>query len=487
MRPQPLPPNALPACLLLLTCTLLAPAAASAANVNVIVGNNLSFSPSMVNITAGDTVTWNNSGGIGHNVRADDGSFRCANGCDGQGGNGNVATNAWSFTLPFNTAGTYRYYCEAHGGPNGFGMSGVVNVAPAGGNDEPGTLHFGSATYNVNEGGGSATVTVVRSGGDDGAVGVSYATSNGSATAGNDYTTRTGTISFADNQDGTKSFTVPILDDSQVEGNETVNLTLSNPTGGASLGSPSSATLTIVDNDSAGSPGTLSFSAPSYSAGEAAGGATVTVRRTGGSSGAVSVHYATSDGSAVAGSDYTAASGTINFGGNDSADKTFNVGILDDNALEGNETVNLMLSAPTGGAALGAPSSATLTLLDDDVPVGPCVEGGDTLCLHGGRFLVKASFRPPGGQRQPANGIPFTERAGLFWFFNQNNIEMLIKVLNACVDPFNRWWVFYAATTNVEFEVVVADLQEQQVRVYGNDQGVPALPEQDTNAFATCP
>ena len=48
-------------------------------------------------------------------------------------------------------------------------------------------------------------------------------------------------------------------------------------------------------------------------------------------------------------------------------------------------------------------------------------------------------------------------RAGLFWFFNENNIEMLIKVLNACVPPFDRYWTFYAATTNVEFTVTVTD------------------------------
>ena len=76
----------------------------------------------------------------------------------------------------------------------------------------------------------------------------------------------------------------------------------------------------------------------------------------------------------------------------------------------------------------------------------------------------------------------------MFWFFNENNIEMLIKIQNACVDPFNRYWVFFAATTNVEFEVVVEDTAHPGVeRRYTNPQGMAALPVQDTGAFATCP
>jgi endonuclease G len=113
----------------------------------------------------------------------------------------------------------------------------------------PGALQFNSATYSVNENGGSANITVTRTGGSNGSVSITYATSNSSATSGSDYTSVSGTLSFAGGDTGSKTFSVPILDDTTFEGNETVTLTLSAPTGGATLGSPSTATLTIVEND----------------------------------------------------------------------------------------------------------------------------------------------------------------------------------------------------------------------------------------------
>src|SRR4029077_9902940 len=99
--------------------------------------------------------------------------------------------------------------------------------------------------------------------------------------------------------------------------------------------------------------------------------------RTGGTSGAVSVHYATSDGTATAGSDYTAASGTLTFADGE-ASKTFTVTILDDTAVEGNETVNLTLSGPTGGATLGTLASATLTIVDNDTATAVVLPTGFT-------------------------------------------------------------------------------------------------------------
>ena len=110
--------------------------------------------------------------------------------------------------------------------------------------------------------------------------------------------------------------------------------------------------------------GLLQFSAPTYSVNEAGPSATITVKRTDGGVGAASVHYATSNGTATA-SDYTAASGDLNWTDGDIADKTFTVPITDDSTYEGNETVNLTLSAATGGQ-LGPQSTAVLTITDND-------------------------------------------------------------------------------------------------------------------------
>jgi plastocyanin len=102
---------------------------ASAANVTVVVGadGDFNFTPRNVTINIGDSVTWQYAGGglHAHSVVANNGSFRCAQGCDSGGGNGNAVAAAWSFTRTFTTAGTVDYNCEVH---KNAGMIGSVIV-----------------------------------------------------------------------------------------------------------------------------------------------------------------------------------------------------------------------------------------------------------------------------------------------------------------------------------------------------------------------
>ena len=107
-------------------CLLLIGSVAVAGDHQVMV-ENFTFTPSELTIMVGDSVTWTNVEGF-HNVSADDGSFRCANGCDGDGGNGDAASAPWSFTLTFDTPEMIAYFCEIHGGAGGAGMSGTVTV-----------------------------------------------------------------------------------------------------------------------------------------------------------------------------------------------------------------------------------------------------------------------------------------------------------------------------------------------------------------------
>jgi|GEM_PF-6383715 len=243
----------------------------------------------------------------------------------------------------------------------------VASFNPALGGGNNGTIDFATTDYSVNENGGTATITVTRSGGKVGPVTVDYGTANGTATAGTDYTASSGTLSWASGDDTAKSFTIPVINDSIPTGDKTVNLTLTNATGGATLGQ-SSAVLTIID-DEAPIPGDIAFSAPTYSVNENVSTVTITATRSNGSNNAVGVTYATtSGGTATAGTDYTTKTGTLSWADGDTANKTFTIPILDDMIYEGSETVNLALTNPTGGASLGAQNTAVLTIVDNESP-----------------------------------------------------------------------------------------------------------------------
>jgi hypothetical protein len=165
-----------------------------------------------------------------------------------------------------------------------------------------------------------------------------------------------------------KSISIPIINDLNDEPNETFTLTLSNP-GNAKLGTPATTTVTITDDDA---PPSVAWTSASFTVGEGAGTGLATAQLSAASAFTVTVNYATSNGTATAGSDYTARSGTLTFGpGATSA--SFSVPITNDTTLEVTETVILTLSSPTN-TTLGKPNPATLAILDDDGAVPPTDE-----------------------------------------------------------------------------------------------------------------
>ncbi|BAV33765.1 hypothetical protein SCL_1454 [Sulfuricaulis limicola] len=236
----------------------------------------------------------------------------------------------------------------------------ALAAKPAGGGGS--SLQFSAASYSVSETGGSVTVSVTRTGSTSGQASVSYATSNGSASSPYDYTPVSGTLYWGSNDASPKTFVIPILDDSTVEGIETINVSLSNPSR-ATLGAPSQAVVEIQSDDQYGQ---LQFSAAAYSAAEGGGQAVITVNRVNGKAGDISVHYVSSDGTARAGQDYQAVSGDLVWANGDSAPKTITVPLLNDNIAEPDETVNLKLTYAYGGATLGTPVDAVLTIANDD-------------------------------------------------------------------------------------------------------------------------
>lgn len=224
-----------------------------------------------------------------------------------------------------------------------------------------GTVTFGAWAYALDESAGTIPITVIRKGNSANSITVDYATSQSTATSGINYNDVRGTITFAAGETS-KSFPVTLLDNATIDGNKNLIVKLSNPTGGAILDNPSSVTLTVVDDEvNKSGTGTVMFSDASYTAHQKDGGsAIITVQRRAGFQGAVTVNYATSDSTAVAGVDYISTSGTLTFAQGES-NKTFAVPIIAGKFV-GSKRIGLTLNAVTGQAVLGAQTTAALNI-----------------------------------------------------------------------------------------------------------------------------
>ncbi len=121
------------------------------------------------------------------------------------------------------------------------------------------------------------------------------------------------------------------------------------------------------------------------------------------------------------------------------------------------------------------------------VNVGPCDPNANTLCAISERFQLRVNWEQKNGTKGTGRVIPkVSDNTGVFWFFQQENWELLVKVINGCA--FNdHYWVFGAGATNVNYTLTVEDLATGDTWEYENAQGNASRAITDTTAFDTCP
>ena len=294
---------------------------------------------------------------------------------------------------------------------------------------------FATNLFTVDETNGSVTITVVRSMQGTGPVSVGYATVDGGALAGLDYVATNGTLFFATNQ-FTNTFTVSILDDVLGEGLEIFGVALANVLGEAALATNGldTAGVAILDNDTS-----FSFSSTNYVTNESAGTFPVTILRTGNSSNAVSVRFVISDGTATAGQDYAFTNLTVAFAPGE-VSRDVRIVIFQDAIGEASETINLTLLNPTNGTSLGIPSTATLTILDDDDTFALSAatysfsENATNAIIPVQRFgalanAISVQYQTIAGSATP--GMDYTNVSGVLTFgFGQNLQFITVPIVN---------------------------------------------------------
>jgi uncharacterized delta-60 repeat protein len=243
------------------------------------------------------------------------------------------------------------------------------------------TIDFTSPEFIGYEVTGGATITVQRHGQSSNAVSVAYATGDGTAVAGVDYTATSGTLNFAP-LETVKSFVVPLFNAGPGQPARTVKLHLGPTAVGALAGPLATAVLSITN-----SAGQIDFSVSSVTVGEEAGRVVLPLVRHGKFSQEVTVDYAVTDGTATGGMDYAAQAGTITFPAEDDLEECNNddddcfrprwasyqyivLPILNDGLQERLEDFTVTLSNPRGGAVLGDATISVVTILDNEFNIG---------------------------------------------------------------------------------------------------------------------
>ncbi len=250
--------------------------------------------------------------------------------------------------------------------PDGTGFVGGIGQATVNIIDNDATaFRFNPSSYSVDEGSGTVTLTVeaLRVGDPNETITVDYSTSDGTAIEGSNYTRTSGRLTFGPNI-VSQTITVPIIDNTSTDGTTAFGVVLSNPLGDGTnaaprLGTPSTATVTIIDNDAT----TFQFASPTYTVNNQAGVAstTITLSRIGDPNVTYSVSYATSDVTAKAGIDYVAASGTLTFGPGVTS-KVVNITLINQPVGSPTRQFTINLSNPTNGAFLGTTSSTLVSI-----------------------------------------------------------------------------------------------------------------------------
>ncbi len=222
-------------------------------------------------------------------------------------------------------------------------------------------IRFESNVVSVAEEAGPAQIVVHRLGSQEGTNAVDFTTANGSALAGSDYLAQSGTLVFGRTQN-LATISVPLIGDTVPEpSQETFAVSLSNPTGGAILDNPTTMSVIILDND-------VGFSvvcATNLPAREEWPSIPFTIQRGNDPLGEVSVGYNAVDGTAHNGSDFQLTAGRVTFAAGETQ-KTVYVSLLHDAVLEGPETFQFVLTSPSPGTYLSAPTNVVVTIEDQD-------------------------------------------------------------------------------------------------------------------------
>jgi hypothetical protein len=146
-------------------------------------------------------------------------------------------------------------------------------------------------------------------------------------------------------------------------------------------------------------------------------------------------------------------------------------------------TINDFVSPGGTGTLDTFALAADVTCLNQPGP--DCTSNSTTACLNQNRFKVTMTWRTPQGDSGVGRAVELTSDTAYFWFFDNDNVEVVVKVLDGC-GVNNRFWVFASGLTNVEVVITVEDTLTGAVRTYTNPLGEPFQPVQHTGAFL-CP